>query len=70
MNLIHALVCSEAARRLAESPPTPRDESTDTDEREPYVFPTFVEPDLWFDVGPVGPPNRAQRRAAKKAKRK
>ena len=37
----------------------------------PCKPPVFAEPDLGgFDFGPVGPPNRAQRRAAQKAQRR
>lgn len=71
MLLIHTLMAAQAFQGSPLSPNTPQDEPTrPLPEPEPYEPPVFAEPDLrGFDLGPIGPPNRAQRRASQRAKR-
>ena len=69
--LIHALVAAQAFQGSPLSTDPPQGEPTyPLPEPEPYEPPVFAEPDLrGFDFGYTGPPNRAQRRAAQRAKR-
>jgi hypothetical protein len=72
MHLIHALVAAQAFQGSPLSADAAQDEPTrPLPEPEPYEPPVFFEPDLrGLGFGPVGPPNRAQRRGKQKAQRR